>query len=262
MQAKKSLGQNFLKSQKAISDTVRAAQISPGETVLEIGPGRGALTGALLTAGAKVLAVETDRELVAHLLEKFAREIKENSLVLVHGDILDFNPKNYKLKAGGYKLVANIPYYITGAILRKFLESPSSPKSMTLIVQKEVGERIVAKDGKESILSLSVKIFGWPKLVSKIPKRYFSPEPQVDSAIVHIDEISKKRLGKTLLEKFFQVVKAGFAHKRKMLLGNLVSAGFAKDRAVLALEKAGLAKTARAEDVPLSTWISLSQKLL
>ncbi len=191
--AKKSLGQNFLKSEKALGDIVRAGGLSLGDVVLEIGPGKGALTEKILETGAKVIAVEKDQELIPVLEEKFAEYVTKGSLVLVHEDVLEFNPLSYKLKAGSFKLIGNIPYYITGAIIRKFLESDPQPTSMTLLVQKEVAERIVARDGKESILSISVKAYGTPHYIDKVPKRYFTPEPKVDSAIIHIDNISKDR---------------------------------------------------------------------
>jgi 16S rRNA (adenine1518-N6/adenine1519-N6)-dimethyltransferase len=242
-----------LKSKQAIVDMIRAADISRGEKVLEIGPGKGVLTEALLEAGAHVITVEADRELIPFLQEKFAEEIEEGKLKLVQGNILDVSPST-SLGTTSYKLVANIPYYITGAIIRKFLEAKNQPKSMTLLVQKEVAERIVARDGKESILSLSVKAYGTPKIVTKVPKRYFSPEPKVDSAIIHIGNISKNNFKGLSEEKFFEIIRTAFAQKRKTLAKNL---------RIFRLEPPnGLVDPKiRAEDLSLKDFILLAKKL-
>lgn len=258
---KKSLGQNFLKSKQALSQIVEAADITANDIVLEIGPGKGVLTEKLLFFGGKVVAVEKDRELIEVLKEKFKSEIENNRLDLIEGDILEFDPKVLSFyKDLTYKVVANIPYYITGAILRKFLEGDHKPESMVLLVQKEVAERIVAKGGKESILSLSVKAFGAPKYVAKVPKKYFSPAPKVDSAIISIEDISTKRLKSLPESAFFEVVKAGFAHKRKILIKNLETLA---QRAKLdeIFEKLSISKKVRSEDVPFESWAQLSGEI-
>lgn len=260
MKAKKSLGQNFLKSKGAIKAMVTSAQISSDDFVLEVGPGKGVLTEELLAKAKRVVAVEFDQELVGYLSDKFAQQIKEGSLEIVFGDILEFDPKKYFNKKFGYKIVANIPYYITGAIFKKFLSNVFQPKSMTVLVQKEVAERIVARAGKESILSLSVKVFGEPKYIEKVPARYFSPEPKVDSAIIHIANISMKRLGKMNPENFFEIVKIAFSQKRKTLLKNL-GHYFNKEELQVFLEKNGLNPMSRAEDLSLENFISLAKSL-
>jgi 16S rRNA (adenine1518-N6/adenine1519-N6)-dimethyltransferase len=249
--AKKSMGQNFLKSKQAIRDIVVAGEIAPGDVVLEIGPGKGVLTEALLNVGAKVIAVEKDDDLVALLSEKFEKEIKNGSLVLENEDILTFNKE--QLTKNKYKIIANIPYNITGAILEKFLTAEIQPERMVLMVQKEVAQRIVARDGKESILSLSVKAFGEPKYIAKVPAKYFSPAPKVDSAILGIFNINRNNF-KTIDEekKFFEIVKTGFAHKRKLLRGNLSK--------ILTKEGLGtLAEKSRAEDIPIKDWLMLAK---
>lgn len=260
MRAKKSLGQNFLKSNLALKKIIEAGEITPRDTILEIGPGKGALTEKLLEkvhpaygkAGqGKVIAVEKDNELFIFLKEKFAEQIQSGSLVLVHGDILDFVITNYK-NSENYKIIANIPYNITGTILKKFLTEKSQPESMVLMVQHEVAKRIVAQDKKESILSISVKAYGEPKMVMKVPARYFSPAPKVDSAVIAIKNISRKifKENKVNEEKFWEIVKTGFSHKRKKLSGNLK---------ILVGEQI-LAKfgNKRAENLSLLDWISLS----
>ncbi len=252
MRPKKSLGQNFLKSKQAIVDMIRAAQISAGERVLEIGPGKGVLTEALLEAGAKVIAVEADGELIPILREKFAAEIKSGQLLIINEDILEFSPKK-----DVYKVVANIPYYITGAIFRKFLQSKSQPISMTILVQKEVAERIVARDKKESILSISVKAYGEPKIISKVSKRYFTPEPKVDSAIIHVDSINKAHFKEISEKNFFELVKTAFAQKRKTLVNNLSKLKI--DGLPEILSNLGLNPKARAEDLSLKSFLALTK---
>lgn len=258
---KKSLGQNFLKSTKALADIVSAPGISASDTVLEIGPGKGALTEKLLETGAKIIAVEYDAELIPFLSEKFATEIKSGKLILVHKDILEFDPKSYKLKANSYKLAGNIPYYITGAIIRKFLEIDEQPTSMTLLVQKEVGERIVARDGKQSILSISVRAYSEPKYIGKVSARYFTPAPKVDSAIIFIDNISKKNFEGISEENFFQVVKLAFGQKRKTLMKNLSQTFENKASLLEIFSRLGIAEQARAEDLSFETLLSLAKEL-
>src|SRR3989344_810169 len=227
IRAKKSLGQNFLNSKAVARDIVRVAELVPADTVLEIGPGKGFLTAELLASGARVIAVEKDNRMIPLLSEKFAEAIARGQFTLIHGDILEDPEKGLTfLKKvnpfSGYKLVANIPYYLTGQILRNFLEMENKPERMILMVQKEVATRIVARDNKESILSVAVKVYGTPKLIKKVPARYFTPAPKVDSAILSIENISGKSFPDKASEKvFFDIVRASFAHKRKMLAGNL-----------------------------------------
>lgn len=255
--AKKSLGQNFLKSKSAIGDIVKAAELTQKDTVLEIGPGKGVLTEALLAASGKVIAVEKDDRLIKFLQEKFSEEILNGKFEIIHGDILDFNLNDLRnrIETSTYKLVANIPYYITGILIRTFLESDFQPEKMVLMVQKEVCDRIVARDGKESILSVSVKAYGTPKYIKKVPARYFSPAPKVDSAILLINNISKDFFTKSDLseEHFFTVVKAGFAHKRKLAARNLES-HFPKEKIQAVFAKLNISKTARPEEISLKNW--------
>ncbi len=252
---KKSLGQNFLKSQAALAAIITAGQLSGEDTVLEIGPGKGALTEKLLAHAGKVVAIEKDNELFAFLSEKFTAELRSEKLILIRDDVLDFDPKQLETK--NYKIIANIPYNITGAILKKFLSSEAQPERMVLLVQKEVAERIVARDKKESILSISVKAYGVPRYVAKVPARYFSPAPKVDSAIISIENISKSRFRNIKEEEqFFTVVKAGFAHKRKLLAGNL-SELINNKQEIFAL--CSIPEKARAEDIALLDWICLAK---
>jgi len=258
MQTKKSLGQHFLNSPQIITDIVSVSNISKDNSVLEIGPGEGILTEALLKTGANVVSVEKDDRLIAPLQRKFAKEIVLRKLNLIHSDILDLELPH--IISGPYKIVANIPYYITGQIIRMFLESDKQPESMTLLVQKEVAERIVARDGKESLLSLSVKIFGEPKLSRTVGRGAFTPQPSVDSAVLLIENISKKKLEGIKEENFFKIIHAGFAHKRKQLLPNLASV-YEKSLLIKVFKELGFDGKVRAEDLKLENWISLCKAI-
>lgn len=241
MQKKKSLGQHFLRSAHYLSAVADAAIIEEGDTVLEIGPGDGALTSVLLERGAKVVAIEKDTRLIPLLKEKFASK----KLEVVEADALDFEPSFKK-----FKVVGNIPYYITGALLKKFLSGPIQPTLLVFLMQKEVAERI-AREKKESILSLSVKAYGNAKYVQTVPAGAFSPPPKVDSAILSVSEISRKNfVNRAHEEKFFELVKTGFGQKRKQLKSTL---------RVLLGERAETLGTRRGEDVSLEEWLLLAK---
>lgn len=245
------LGQHFLRAPWAAAKLIEGANITQKDTVLEIGPGEGALTKELLKHSGRVIAIEKDEVLVEKLRETFAREIESGALTLLEEDVRNFSPEKEGLRAGKYILAANIPYYITGEIIRSFLTSAAHPKTMALLVQKEVAERI-ARSEKESVLSISVKAFGMPRFVAKVVRGNFSPPPQVDSAILVIEDISRAFFADIEESNFFAVVKKGFSAKRKMLASNLSS--FGKEKVVEALAAASIPLKARAEDVPLSAW--------
>lgn len=260
MRAKKSLGQNFLKNKTILKKIVEAGEVGNDDVVLEIGPGKGALTEMLLEKAGQVVAVEKDNQLFEFLKEKFKNEIEDKKLILINYDILSFNfdsfsvkEKEHKLRS--YKIIANIPYNITGAILKKFLTEGNQPGVMVLMVQHEVARRIVANDNKESILSISVKAYGQPKLVTKVDKRFFSPQPKVNSAVIKINNINREVFAKNKIneDRFWEIVKKGFAHKRKKLSGNLKGVIKTKN---LELE---LLKNKRAEDLSLENWINLTR---
>jgi 16S rRNA (adenine1518-N6/adenine1519-N6)-dimethyltransferase len=249
--AKKHLGQNFLKSKKAIHTMILGSHLSAKDVVIEVGPGKGALTEALVEAGCSVIAYEKDKELIPFLEEMFA---EKKNFKLIEDDILNFDSSKYKK----YKVVANIPYYITGAILEMFLSAGFPPSEMTLLVQKEVAERVVARDKKESILSISVKAYGIPSILMKVSKHYFSPAPKVDSSILHIDSISKDFFKNFSEESFFKVVKKSFQFKRKNIFNNL-KGSFSNASDIL--DELGIPKTVRAEDLSLEIFALLTQKL-
>ncbi len=217
IRAKKSLGQNFLKSKKALSAMAEAGNVQAGDLVVEIGPGKGALTRVLLETGAKVLAFEKDHRLIELLKTEFAEYAQKGLFELHEQDVLDIEIGDFV--QGNYKLIANIPYYITGEITRKFLSGTRKPNVMVVLVQKEVAERIV--DSKESILSLSVKVFGTPKKVMTVKKEFFSPEPKVDSAIIAISDIQNRFATPEEEARFFMLIKKAFGQKRKKMNSTL-----------------------------------------
>ncbi|HEX2792767.1 MAG TPA: 16S rRNA (adenine(1518)-N(6)/adenine(1519)-N(6))-dimethyltransferase RsmA [Candidatus Paceibacterota bacterium] len=256
MFAKKSLGQNFLMHRQTAERIVEAARLPEGATALEIGPGTGMLTKALLAKGAEVIAVEADDSLVETLKEAFAEEIRDARLNLIRADIRNFDTNALP---DGYRLIANIPYYITGEIIRTFLTAKNKPASMTLLVQKEVAERI-ARERKGSLLSLSVKAYGNPAYCFTVPRGAFNPAPNVDSAVLHIADIRSPFASEREEKRFFEVLRAGFAHKRKRLAGNLGEVA-SKEAVTQAFSAAGLDMNARAEDVALETWKALVRGL-
>lgn len=257
MRPKKSLGQNFLMHARIAERIAEAAGLSPHDTVLEIGPGTGMLTRPLLARAKKVIAVEADHELTERLTETFKKEISEETLSLVYGDIRAFDPSSIK---ESYTLVANIPYYITGEIIRMFLSAKHKPSSMTLLVQKEVAERI-ARAKKESLLSLSVKAYGTPKYQFTVPRGAFRPAPSVDSAVLSIQNIRSDAFPSPKAERrFFDALHAGFAHKRKLLARNLEAIAPA-ERIQEAFRTASIPEKARAEDLLLPAWQELARLL-
>ena len=248
------MGQNFLKSEPALREIIKAGEIKSNDTILEIGPGKGKLTEKLLENASLVIAVEKDREIYEFLKTKFEKDIEDGFLVLVHGDILKFSISNFQFSK--YKIIANIPYNITGAILKKFLTEKNQPELMVLMVQHEVAKRIVARDAKESILSISVKAYGEPRMIMKVPARYFTPSPKVDSAVISIKNISRKVFEENRIneESFWEIVKAGFAHKRKKLSSNLKN--LVKNVGLAPVSELG---NKRAEDLTLVDWIELAK---
>jgi 16S rRNA (adenine1518-N6/adenine1519-N6)-dimethyltransferase len=259
MYAKKSLGQHFLKSESALSKILDASNPTKDGVVLEIGPGTGILTTKLLYSVGKVIAIEKDRELVVQLKEQFAQEINNEVLDLIEGDILKFDPT---IIIGSYKLVANIPYYITGAIIEQFLSAEHQPTQMVLLIQKEVAERIVARDGKESVLSIAVKAYGTPKIIAKVPAGAFSPPPKVDSAILAVENISREFFKNCDEKSFFKLLKFVFGKKRGQLGGRLGDYIEDKTKALTILSECGLDPKLRPENLKPEDWKRLIQKLV
>ncbi len=252
------LGQHFLTAKWAAVALAQSVQVRPDETILEIGPGKGALTRILLTLGVPVIAIEKDTVLVEVLHHTFTSEIDKGELTILPADIRDVDMQEVGLTTPTYVLAANIPYYITGEIIRQFLTTPHQPRAMALLIQKEVAQRITSK--KESILSLAVKAYGIPRIVKKVSRKCFSPAPSVDSAILLLDNISRDFFSNLDEDHFFNVVHAGFASKRKFLANNL-GVKYGKGIAIKTLADCGINDKARAEDVSLAEWKRIAEML-
>ncbi|MBI4086876.1 ribosomal RNA small subunit methyltransferase A [Candidatus Kaiserbacteria bacterium] len=257
--AKKSLGQHFLKNPKVVEKMIEAAGLRHSDLVLEIGPGTGMLTRGLLSAGARVIAIEADKRAVDVLEERFHKDTESGQLVIHHADVRERALADFVPKDTSYVIIANIPYYLSGMLLRETLSAAHQPETIVFLVQKEVAERI-ARSKKESLLSLSVKVYGVPRYIATVSKGNFSPAPKVDSAILAIENISRKNFENLNEARFFEVLHAGFASRRKQLAGNL--AALCKRTVLLELfETLGIPRNARGEDLPVETWLMLAKRL-
>ena len=267
LSAKKSLGQHFLTNPKVVEKIVAAGRIEKGAIVVEIGPGTGMLTEGLLDAGAQVIALEADLRAVDILQERFAEAIATGSLLLHHADVRDAPLSDFVPRHTPYSVIANIPYYLSGMLLRTTLESAHQPEQIVFLVQKEVAARIARSD-KESLLSLSVKAYGTPRYVATVSRGNFSPPPKVDSAILAIDDISRARFrarGTPLDEAwFFTVLHAGFSSRRKQLIGNLLSQlpkPPTKETLLKIFGTLSIPPTIRGEDLSIEKWRALASAL-
>jgi 16S rRNA (adenine1518-N6/adenine1519-N6)-dimethyltransferase len=254
-QHKKSLGQHFLNSDYVPKKMCDAAAVQAGDTVLEIGPGTGVLTREILGRGAKVVAVEADARAITELETTFAAEIATQQLTIFHHDARQLDMAAFGLQDQQFKVVANIPYYISGLLFRQCLESDIQPTDLVFLVQKEVAERI-ARSTKESILSMSVKVFGDPSYVCTIKRGHFTPPPAVDSAIVAVHNINKSRLQSVTAVTFFTALHAAFGQKRKQIAGNLRTL-FNKEEVVSTLTTMSIVPTIRAEDLSIDQFMTL-----
>lgn len=250
------LGQHFLVHAWAARALAHAVPLEAGETYLEIGPGKGILTKELLALGPTV-AIEKDPGLVPKLQETFADDISSGKFRLVEDDVRNVSADSLGLTS--YVVAANIPYYITGEIIRQFLTAAIQPRALALLVQKEVAQRACSQ--KESLLSLSIKAYGVPHIAQKVPAKHFSPPPNVDSAILVIEHVSKDFFSDISEEAFFRVAHAGFASKRKMVANNL-AAVFGKEKALEALAAASISAKARAEDIHVEAWKTITRSLV
>lgn len=254
----KGLGQNFLSDDTVLSGIADAAGIPEGAAVLEVGPGLGSLTRHLGERAARVVAVELDHDLVPVLRKELA---DCPNIEIVEGDILEFSPDAY-FSDGEYYVAANIPYYITSAVIRHLLEGKARPKRLALTVQKEVAERICAAPGKMSLLSLSVQVYGSADIPMIIPASAFYPEPKIDSAVVRIELYDEPLIPADQLDAFFELAKAGFGQKRKTLR-NALSANLHRSpaEAESLLRSAGIDPQRRAETLTISEWSALLRSI-
>jgi 16S rRNA (adenine1518-N6/adenine1519-N6)-dimethyltransferase len=256
---KRSLGQNFLTSDVVPNWMVEAALVISSDTILEIGPGTGMLTRALLAKGAKIIAVEADKRAILELEKNFPAEIASGQLTLHHGDAREINPVTLNLKNHQFKAVANIPYYLSGFLLRTLLESENQPNTLTFLIQKELAFRIV-RDKKESLLSLSVKAFGNPTYSKTVSRGHFNPQPKVDSAIITVSSISRNNFINFTPELFFEILHLGLGKKRKQLLANL-TAKYERSLLEQTFNELGISTTVRGEDLSLDIWLALILKI-
>ncbi|TMC57464.1 MAG: 16S rRNA (adenine(1518)-N(6)/adenine(1519)-N(6))-dimethyltransferase RsmA [Chloroflexi bacterium] len=259
LRPKKSLGQNFLLDANILRQIVRAAEVTPDDLVIEVGPGAGTLTEQLTLTARHVIAVELDQNLVAILRQTF---VDRPNVTIVHADVLqlDIDTLLAAQPSPAYKVVANLPYYITSAAIRKFLDHRHKPSLMVLMVQQEVAQRILAKPGELSLLAVSVQYYAAPTLVMRLPAGAFYPAPTVDSALVRLDVHAQSRAVSP--QRFFQIVSAGFSQKRKQLRNSLagglrISTGESEDL----LRRAGIDPQRRAQTLTLEEWERLATSL-
>jgi len=252
----KHLGQNFLIDKTVISKLIKGAKLLKTDTVLEIGPGMGILTQEIAKRAKKVIAVDKDPRM-CKLLKERLRDFK--NIEIINQDILKTDITRYGLRVTGYKIIANLPFYITAPTIRKFLEAENPPQEMILIIQKEVAQRICAQPPKMSILAVSVQFYSDPKILSYVSKKSFYPQPKVDSAIIRIILEKKYKID---IDKFFKVVKAGFSQPRKQLANNLSKQLKInkKELSSLLLNK-GIKPIQRAETLTINNWIDLLKVL-
>jgi 16S rRNA (adenine1518-N6/adenine1519-N6)-dimethyltransferase len=252
----KGLGQNFLVDENYLEQIASAAEISPQDSVLEVGAGIGNLTLWLAQTARQVVAVEKDLRLIPMLKEVIG---STGNVRIVAGDILQLDPQELMVDSG-YIVAANIPYYITSALFRHLLEAPLKPSRMVLTIQEEVAKRICAKPGKLSLLALSVQVYGKPQIVLEIPALAFYPQPKVNSAMLRVDLYPQPLIPTERLDEFFRLIKAGFSQKRKML-HNALSAGLAwpKEQADGLLTRANIEPQRRAQTLSMDEWRCLTE---
>ena len=259
LKAKKGLGQHFLIDEKALETIVIAAELSPEDIVIEVGPGLGVLTIELARRAGKVIAVELDTKLASLLKRRLASLPNVN---IVNADILKVSPSQLLGGENNYKVVANLPYYVTSPILRYFVEASPKPSLMVVMVQKEVGIAIAASPGKMSLLAISLQVYSKPKIISYVSSQSFYPPPKVDSAIVRFDLFPEPAVKIVDIDGFFKVVRCGFSSPRKQLRNSLAHGLEVKPAEVgLLLEKARIEPQRRAETLSLEEWARLYEVL-
>jgi len=260
LKARKGLGQHFLVDDAVMETVVTSAELTPDDIVIEVGPGLGIMTDELAKRAGWVIAIELDNKL-AGILRK---TLTHDNVVILNEDVLGTDPKKLLQEQGKfpetlrpYKVVANLPYYITSPVLRHFLETSVKPEVMVVMVQKEVAEVIVAGPGKRSVLSISVQFYGKPGIVAHVPATAFYPAPEVDSAVVKIDVYSRPPVDVDE-EGFFRLVRAGFTASRKQVANSLAQGLQLPKNGVLSLlEKANIDPRRRAETFTLEEWAAL-----
>ncbi|MCX6723563.1 MAG: 16S rRNA (adenine(1518)-N(6)/adenine(1519)-N(6))-dimethyltransferase RsmA [Candidatus Staskawiczbacteria bacterium] len=256
----KGLGQNFLIDKNVLEKIIESAEIKPSDVVLEVGPGIGTLTQKLAERAGKVIAIEKDKKMIEVL--------KETMSGLKNVEVINADVLSHKLKVTSYKVVANIPYYLTSPLIRKFLEEKNPPQEIVLMVQKEVAKRICSKPPRMSLLSVSVQFYAQPKIISYVSKNCFLPAPKVDSAIIKIvpgGQTSRPTESLVSPDLFFKIVKAGFSQPRKQLVNNLTGlkslngVKLTKEKVSQWLLENNIKPSQRAETLDISDWIKLTK---
>lgn len=251
----KSLGQHWLKDRDVLAHIADCANLQPNDTVLEIGPGLGTLTSELLRRSKRVVAVEFDEELARKLPAQFPGK----NLEVIQSDILSFDLSNLP---SGYKVVANVPYYITSKIVQLLMTAGNKPSIAVLLIQKEVAERLAARPGDMSILAISAQLFADVSVGDVVKAALFTPPPKVDSQVVILKTRAVPFLTDVTEKEFFRVVKAAFSAKRKKLRSSLSAGlGISKDELEVYLEKAKISPDVRAENLSLDDWVALARAL-
>ncbi len=266
IEPKKSLGQNFLINEGIYKKIVVALEIKNNDIIVEVGPGLGTLTGFLAESGAEIIAIEKDGLLTAYLKNKFKNN---KNVTIIEGDILKFNPVDYRLQTTNYKLVGNIPYYLTSRLTRTVFEKWPRPEKIVLMIQKEVAQRIIAKPPDMSLLAVSVQYYSEPKIISYVSRNSFYPAPKVDSAILRLVSsfqflASSKKTKNSQLEtrSFFRIVRAGFAGKRKQLINNLaMGLKISKQEIQQKLSLVDINPQRRAETLTIEEWQKITNSL-
>jgi len=254
IRARKGLAQHFLVDGGVLKEIIGAAELTQSDTVIEVGPGLGVLTEEMINTAGRVVAIELDNRMAEILNNNLSAC---SNLTVVSQDVLKTDAAALLVKHGEkrYKVVANLPYYITSAVVRHFLEASLKPEIMVLTVQYEVAKQITASPGEMSLLSVSVQLYGRPKIVAKVPARAFYPAPDVDSAILRIDVYPQPKVDTDNIESFFRLVKAGFSANRKQLINSLSHGlGITKAETQPLLEKAGIDPRRRAETISIEEW--------
>ncbi len=253
MSTNKSLGQHWLHDRDTLEAIALEADISVGDTILEIGPGLGTLTSELFRHGARVTAVEYDQELARKLPGQFPGK----DLTVINSDILQFDISQLP---ADYKVVANVPYYITSKIVEKLVRAQNKPSVAVLLVQKEVAERIAARPGDMSLLALSAQIYTDTRLGVKVPRKLFTPPPKVDSQVIVLEFLDNPRIAPEDEKAFWHMAHAGFASKRKKLRSSIAAGlGIPKPEAEGLLRHANIDPNARAEDLSIADWQRLAR---
>lgn len=255
LEPKKGLGQNFLADENVLQKIVQTSDLKASDCIVEVGPGLGILTKELASKAKKVVSIELDKSLITLLNNEIATF---ENIELINMDALDYDPPKEN-----YKLIANIPYYITSPLISHFLTNKNKPDKIVLLTQKEVAEKICAKAKKLNVLAIHVQIFGTPKIISKISAQSFYPAPKVDSAILSVDIHKEPLIESEKIQSFLKIVHAGFSHKRKTILNALTRklADLTKEEIEIKLNKCNVSPNARAQHLSIEDWKCLTDIL-